>query len=255
MGEICIVHGIIVTKDVDASKSLIKALPPLEIRPWLRTEMFSIGAQERGHFYENPAISFAATYKNLEGGELWDEFLLEFEYILAQTRFTFARLRLDTEFLGDYEFFWGSKQDNWPDRYKNYNLIECPQWHFGSGFRNMWGGLVIKSDPQALPYNFEYPLKFDEETKNHFNQFIPTLNQYPLNTKIYPPKNFDDSFMFIVIKYLELNCALISGRDSTGLFITRLREIVPLTTPNDFTQYPTLPFPHAHTPTQPPHQS
>jgi hypothetical protein len=66
MGEMSIVHGRITLRgNPNKAQAAIKALRNDDEYPWLRAEMFSIGAAHSPLWYENPVIAFAATYKSI----------------------------------------------------------------------------------------------------------------------------------------------------------------------------------------------
>jgi hypothetical protein len=160
MGSQTIIHGRITLKgDVEASQKFVRELRDNNY-PKICTEMFSTGATERYSFYDEPVIAFAATYKSVEDD--WDCFILKFEHLLRNIEFNTAKLQMETEYLGDYHFFWKSKteRDSFEEKEK---LIETPEWHFGYGYRSMWGTLDEEQDGEAVfPFDFEYPVRPDE---------------------------------------------------------------------------------------------
>ena len=86
--------------------------------------MFSLGATESPYYYENPIISFGASYKEVE--HEWEFFILKFENILRNIEFETAKTQLETEILGTYNFFWKSKTGT--DTYeKKEKLIETAE--------------------------------------------------------------------------------------------------------------------------------
>ncbi len=68
MGHRSIVSGIIIIKNVTAYNNAISELTDNDNYPWVRSEMFHLGATQHPLYYENPIATFAATYKNLDGG-------------------------------------------------------------------------------------------------------------------------------------------------------------------------------------------
>lgn len=177
--------------------------------------MFHVGSTESPYFYGNPIASFAATYKGLEGGTSLSEFVLKFEYLIEAVDFKFARIRLDTEFLGDFEFFWGRKRGTEREFFRNEDLIEREKWFFGFGFRHMFGGLMDGAQPD-VPYDFVYPIKFEEEIKNKFNQMVFELNQTPLATRTYFENFYNHSVWgndhaHLILTYLKLNKVIKFG--------------------------------------------
>ncbi|WP_121811658.1 hypothetical protein [Mucilaginibacter kameinonensis] len=157
MGYQSIVFGrIVIENNLDRARAVINSLgdgPGI-----LRTEMFGLGVS-RHTYYEDPVISFGATYKSIEDN--WDLFILDFEELLRQFDFDTAKIQLETEILGTYNFFWKSKKsgkDNFDEKDK---MIETDEWFFGFGNRSRWGTLA--SDLTDLDifsyYDFEYPVK------------------------------------------------------------------------------------------------
>lgn len=151
MGQISIVYGIIKINNIESFNTVIKALPADDEYPWIRPEMFNIGSTEPPYFYKSTIATFGATYKNLEDEISSAEFIHKFENILRDLDFDFARIRLETEFRGDFELFWGRKTGKQPKFYDNRGLLEHELWFFGYGFRNMFGSLIQHSE-EPPPY-------------------------------------------------------------------------------------------------------
>ncbi|MCE7995223.1 MAG: hypothetical protein HEP71_24810 [Roseivirga sp.] len=234
MGEISIVHGIIKVEDIVNYKKVIDSLEMDENYPWIRPEMFNLCGEEQPYYYENPIATFGATYKNLDGGVSWSSFMLKFEHLLRQLDFDFARLRLETEFMGNYEFFWGAKTGAEDEFYKREDLIESSHWFFGHGIRHMFGGL--EEQQPKLPFDFQYPIEFNPTIRDAFNSMLPELNKLKLKTIIF----FDDwskhtvfgnDHSQLILTYLKINKVIRFGWESgKGMFIERLEEIKKLTT-------------------------
>jgi hypothetical protein len=234
MGSISIVHGIIIVEDINLYKAVVNSLNVDENYPWIRPEMWNLCGEERPYYYENPIATFGATYKNLDGGVSWSEFILKFENILSQIKFDFARVRLETEFMGDYEFFWGAKKNLEIEFYPK-DLIECNKWFFGYGRRHMFGGL--SEEKPSLPFEFKYPIEFNQEIKERFNALIPELNKMELNTKVYF-KDCTQHIVFgndhsrLILTYLKIHKMIHYGWEhEKGLYIERLDEINEINTP------------------------
>lgn len=95
MGFQSIVYGrIIIEGKYDEAKEIILNLGNDE--RMLRTEMFGLDISVSS-YYENPMISFGATYKQIE--YYWSEFILRFEDILKQLHFDTAKIQLETDLL------------------------------------------------------------------------------------------------------------------------------------------------------------
>jgi hypothetical protein len=235
MGSISIVHGIIKVEDLNLYKKVINSLNVDENYPWIRPEMWNLCGEERPYYYENPIATFGATYKNLDGGASWSEFILKFEHILSQVKFDFARVRLETEFMGDYEFFWGAKKNLEKEFYSREDLIECDKWFFGYGKRHMFGGL--EEEKPKLPAEFQYPIVFNQKIKEKFNAIVPELNNLGLNTKVYftdysRHNVFGNEHSHLILTYLKIHNIINYGWESkNGFYIERLEEINEINTP------------------------
>ena len=110
--------------------------------------------------------------------------MLKFEHFIAQIPFDFIRLRLDTEFMGNFDFFWGIKRGVEQEFYAGNGLIECKKWFFGFGKRTIFGVLEDPKEAPLLPNGFQYPIAFDPQMLQEFNELIHDLNSMPLGTKI-----------------------------------------------------------------------
>jgi hypothetical protein len=157
MGAQTIIHGRIVLKgDFDKSKKFIKSLNNDEKYPWIRSEMFSLGASNRPYYYDAPIVAFAADYKELEYD--WMAFVIKFENVLRNIDFSTVKIQMETEFAGTYNFFWKSKSQN--DKFdEKEKLIETDEWYFGYGYRNMWGALNEDlKEKDIFNIDFEYPI-------------------------------------------------------------------------------------------------
>jgi hypothetical protein len=226
MGSISIVHGIVALKDITRYKTVIQTLDRDENYPWIRPEMWNLCGEERPYYYDHAIASFAASYKNLDGGIEWSEFILKFEHFLRQLDFDFARIRLETEFTGDYEFFWEAKKNAARESFKQDQLIECKKWFFGFGRRHMFGGLM--EDAPSQPMNFTYPVVFDPEILEKFNDILPELNALESGVKTYIEKSFShpvfgNNHSHLILTYLKIRGLIRFGWDSTdGLYFVRL---------------------------------
>ena len=223
MGVQTIVHGRISLKgDFEKSRQFIKSLNNDDKHPWIRTEMFSIGASERPYFYDEPIIGFASSYKGLEND--WTSFILKFENVLRNVEFDTAKIQMETEFYGTYNFFWKSKTSN--DKFEEKEkLIETNEWYFGFGYRCRWGLLDEDlKDEHIFSMDFDYPIKFDPETLKEFNEATKEMeiNQtIELGNKV---KNYDKLYSILTFGYINkmFDYGLESGK---GYWIKKLRQI------------------------------
>ncbi len=122
--------------------------------------MFGLGISEHS-YYEDPVITFGATYKQIEYH--WKEFIITFENILKQLHFDTAKIQLETEIVGTYNFFWKSKRnstvkENFDEKDK---MIETELWFFGFGNRDRWGLLESELLPSEIFKidHFKYPVE------------------------------------------------------------------------------------------------
>jgi hypothetical protein len=156
MGFQSIVFGRIVINGnlVDARK-VIESLGNEE---WMfRTEMFGQGISN-ATYYEDPVLSFGATYKQME--YYWTEYILKFEAILRQLDFDTAKIQLETEIFSTYNFFWKSKKRGKDNFDEDDKLIETEEWFFGFGNRSRWGTLEsdLQDDEIFTLEDFTYPI-------------------------------------------------------------------------------------------------
>lgn len=181
MGVQTIIHGRInLIGDFAKSREFIKSLRNDDKYPWIRTEMFCLGANEKPYFYDGPIIGFAADYKGLENN--WTSFIIKFENILRNIDFDTAKIQMETEFLGTYNFFWKSKTDHKKFEEKD-KLIETEKWYFGYGYRCRWGLLDEElKEEHIYKIDFEYPIKFDSKT---LMEFIEAVKYSDINQLVY----------------------------------------------------------------------
>jgi hypothetical protein len=183
MGSQTIIHGRITLKgDVGASQKYVSQLRD-DNYPKICREMFSIGATEYYAYYEEPVIAFAATYKSVEDD--WDCFILKFEHLLRNIEFDTAKLQMETEYLGDYHFFWKSKTEHTRFEEKD-KFIEMPEWFFGYGYRCVWGLLEEEQDGiPSFPFEFDYPVRPDEEILAELLQMLQAMEQGNLPKQVF----------------------------------------------------------------------
>nr|WP_121273480.1 hypothetical protein [Pedobacter schmidteae] len=156
MGFQSIVFGrIVIEGRLNEAREVIKSLGNSGI---LATEMFGLGVSEKT-YYEDPVISFGATYRSVEG--YWASFIIEFENLLRQFDFDTAKIQLETEIEGTYNFFWISKKSGNHNFRPDDQLIETEEWFFGFGNRSRWGTLesdLLEREIFSID-NFKYPIK------------------------------------------------------------------------------------------------
>jgi len=164
--------------------------------PLLPKESFNLNLLNSEHYRYNPILTFGRTYKYLTGGNEWKKLILKFEHILININFKNAKLYLETEFLGNYEFFWKSEM-------KEGNTLLL----FSAGKHTMFGNKIEEPQP-LMPMNTEYPITFNKQIRVKFNSKIEELNRIPINTKFKIPKPYDHELW---------------GHDATRVILTKLQ--------------------------------
>ncbi len=144
-----IIHGRITLRGKeDSAKQVIAKLGDDAEYPYLRSEMFSIGAVDSRFYYQQNVIAFAATYKSLEHD--WKSFQAKFEALLRQLDFDTAKLEMETEFYGSFHCFWAAKLTNTRFAEKEH-LTETDEWFVGYGYRTQFGTLQVPFDERHSP--------------------------------------------------------------------------------------------------------
>ncbi len=191
MGYQSIVHGrILLDRDFKASQEFIRSLGNNDTYPQLNAEMFGVGIKEPKN-YQDSVIVFGGTYKEVEYD--WTSFILKFEHILRNVGFNTAKIELETEVLGTYNFFWKSKRPNYFFESEE-ELIETDEWFFGYGKRGMWGFLDTDLEKHQIfdLEGFKYPITFSDDQKKVFQDIIDAVEKID-GQKFYPYK---DEFIF-----------------------------------------------------------
>ena len=166
-------------------------------QPLLPKEAFNLDLLNSDNYRYNPILTFGKTTKYLNGGYEWKQLILKFEYILMNLNFDNAKMYLETEFLGNYEFFWRVIQS----KEKGKKLF------FGTGRYSMSGNKIEESDSR-FPLDTEYPIKFDVEILTGFNSIVNQLNSIPIGSKYFFPKPYQFNFL---------------GHDGIRLILTKLQ--------------------------------
>lgn len=120
MGEIAILHGRIIMNDKESGNEFFRNYKDNN-HPLLPKDSFNLNLLNSEHYRYNPILTFGKTYKYLTGGNEWRQLILKFEHILRNLNFDNAKLYLETEFLGNYEFLW--KTEN-TDKGKNFTFFQ-----------------------------------------------------------------------------------------------------------------------------------
>ena len=164
MGEIAIIHGRIIMNDKESGNKFFKDYCDSN-HPILPKESFNINLLNSEHYRYNPILTFGRTYKYLTGGNEWRQLILKFEHILMNLNFDDAKMYLETEFMGNYEFSW-----------KSITFENSKQLEFTAG-KN------VNDNNPTMPNDTEYPVKINKQILAKFNSKIDELNSIPINIK------------------------------------------------------------------------
>gem|GEM_PF-4425141 len=215
MGEIAILHGRIIMNDKESGNKFFKDYIDKN-HPLLPKESFNLKLLNSEHYRYNPILTFGRTYKYLTGGNEWRQLILKFEHILMNLNFDNAKMYLETEFMGNYEFLW-----------KPLNIQNSKQLQF-SPSRN-----ANDSDP-VMPNDSEYPIKFNELILERFNSKIVELNNIPIDSKFsisnpYKHELWGHDAVRVILTNLQLNNSIEWGYEKIDeeykLYLVRKREI------------------------------
>ena len=197
LGEIAILHGRIIMNDKESGNEFFENYIDMN-HPILPKESFNLSLLNTEHYRYNPILTFGRTYKYLTGGNEWKQLILKFEHILMNLNFDNAKMYLETEFLGNYEFFW-----------KAQKIEGVKSLSFGAGKHTMFGRKIETAEPE-MPMNTEYPITINEEVLKKFNSQIENLNNNPVNTKVTITKPYEKELW---------------GHDATRVILTKLQLI------------------------------
>ncbi len=182
--------------------------------------MFNHGEIESPYFYEEPVIAFAATYKYYD----IPSFLIKWECILMRIDFFSAKIQIESEHEGQFEFFWKSK-DQTSHFYEKDKMIETDQWYFGIGYRDMWGFLLedlTTSKSLFHDLGFTYPIQFDKYALNQLNSMILRIKEVSMQKVIDIEDFFKDKGLirsnkiYILLLLLEWKRFIDFGRKKNG---------------------------------------
>jgi hypothetical protein len=123
---------------------------------------------------------------------------------------------METEYLGDYHFFWKSKteRDHFEEKDK---FMEMPEWYFGYGYRGRWGFLEEGSDAEpSFPFPFEYPVQVDAVLLKEVRDLLQAIKYEDLPKTVYSHEHFSrdvvQSAMFYrILTYLSIHKELHFG--------------------------------------------
>ena len=98
MSFISIVHGRIISGiSLKENRDFIGSLDKNQTFPWIMPEMFGFQDLESPYYFNQPVITFGATYKQVEDD--WSSWLIRFEHILENLDFDTAKIQLETEII------------------------------------------------------------------------------------------------------------------------------------------------------------
>ena len=206
------------------------ALPTEDCHPWLKKEMFNLSYLDSKYFFEQHALGFSATYKNLEGGNDLEMFILNIESVLSKLDFETAKIQLETEMMGTFDFFWLSKKEDRKIEEKEM-LVENKSWFFGMGHRNKWGHLLHELKAPVFPVDFNYPIKFKTNVRETFNLFLEEINDFGVGSVIYlqgymTEEIINDKYIRPILMYLKTKGEIdFKYHDGIPDFITKLKPI------------------------------
>jgi len=165
--------------------------------PVLPKEAFNLELLNSEHFRYNPILTFGRTFKNLDGGYGWKQLIQKFEFILRSIKFRNAKMYLETEIMGNYEFYW---------KYNHESNTEN-KLLFKAGKYSMFGTEILEEN-RKFPFDTEYPIKYDKEVLDGFNSIVNQLNEIELKTKYVFQKPYEHNFI---------------GHDGIRLILTKLQ--------------------------------
>jgi len=180
MGCQAIIHGRIVVGDHAKAVRVIKSFEGDKHYPWFRPAMFSLGETETPYYYDEPVLAFAATYKYGE----WEEYVIKLECLLAQLDFVSAKMEVETEFMGHFNFFWLSNTDSISEATEQ-KMIVTPRWFFGFGLRDMLGNPIADVGYLETLPDVAYPMVIQEEIRTVLNNFVEATQQIPRGQRIF----------------------------------------------------------------------
>lgn len=177
-----IVHGRIASgNSYKENQHYINSLENDQPFPWIRSEMFGFQNLDRPYFYDQPIITFGATYKQVEDD--WTAWLIRFEHILENIDFDTAKIQLETEIYGTFNFFWKSKKyiyGNHDDKhFIDMGLNVGELWYYGYGLRSMWG--TLEDDNENISayraiFNNVHPYQITSEVLTLFDELKKHLS-------------------------------------------------------------------------------
>jgi hypothetical protein len=138
MGHFSLVHGYITLSQIDTyithNRNVIESLTTQERQGNISRDMFTLPVNGYG---EDIAV-FGQTYNGIE--RYWEEWLSQFENLLRELYWFEARVYLQTEFWGNYQYDWklNTTGHDYEDIEHDLHYWENqdPLWFFSGGPRS-----------------------------------------------------------------------------------------------------------------------
>lgn len=229
MGSQAIFHGrITLRSSAHDALEIIGRFSKSVSYPWITEEAFSKPPSRK---YDEEVLGFALTRKYSE----WQDFLIQFECLLAQLDFDVAKTELETEMEGTFHWYWRRK----PYRFavtdiEQLELYETPRWFFGQGVRSMWGFRLDGYDTFPVPWDFYYPFVFRKDALIAYERALPRLSKVPVGERIagdrLPEICGDKAGIHPdILNYLSSSGKIRCGYEQeSGPWIERLETLAPL---------------------------
>jgi hypothetical protein len=169
------IYGAILLRNYNKSIEVIKSLGTDKNYPFINTEMFSLGASERPYYYDDPIITFGATYKYFGyEKEDWKIFILKMEHVLRKMSFQSAQFHASGVF-DDVTLNWYDIREEigtFSEDYhrEKYDLIKTDEWFFGYGTRNLHYKALASKEYKKLA--IEYPVKYEKDIIREFRDRV-----------------------------------------------------------------------------------
>lgn len=174
-----VVYGRILSgSSIDENRKVIDNLDDEQPFPWILKEMFNFSALERPYYFGSQMITFGATYKQVEDD--LTSWIIKFESILTKLDFITAKIQIETEVYGTYDFFWKNKKYTYGNHddalYLEMGLQVARDWYFGYGKRSMWGTPIEDDlDYITIIHNLIQPFEltdYDKKLLNKLSQHV-----------------------------------------------------------------------------------
>jgi hypothetical protein len=119
------------------NQAAIDALPREDDYPPLTRDLFTVPMNYTQHgvaFYRRQVIHFGASFSNFS--ENWHEWLPKFEALLPRLYWDEARLHLEIELYGEYEYRWRAAWPTEDPSWRHSPRTPTTEWTFTGGPRD-----------------------------------------------------------------------------------------------------------------------